>query len=250
MHDEFAADPVHTSPGPSRFSQPITKAQTPTPATAPTADGLTPPSNRATAANSRAATTANGPKVNAANRIRAELAPQHAQARNCHHDNSRANRIVTGLLPPVLAHVILDDHRAPAVAHMARRVGECFTGRRNPRSWVMIIVLIVAGVLCLAAFVALFVWTRRSEHDIDYDMLHAGFDPDRRPAAGQAGRHRADIRSDHLRALAGRRSTWTTWCVPRTTRDCRPRRRREHRANPSRCTVRCAAGRTRSIGGV
>ena len=37
----------------------------------------------------------------------------------------------------------------------------------------MIIVLIVAGVLCLAAFVALFVWTRRSEHDIDYDTLHA-----------------------------------------------------------------------------
>ena len=32
----------------------------------------------------------------------------------------------------------------------------------------MIILLIVLGVLCLAAFVALFVWARRSERDIDY----------------------------------------------------------------------------------
>lgn len=32
----------------------------------------------------------------------------------------------------------------------------------------MLILLIVLGVLCLAAFVALFIWTRRSERDIDY----------------------------------------------------------------------------------
>ncbi len=37
----------------------------------------------------------------------------------------------------------------------------------------MVIVLIVAGVLCLAGFVALYVWTRRSERDVDYDALSA-----------------------------------------------------------------------------
>jgi flagellar biosynthesis/type III secretory pathway M-ring protein FliF/YscJ len=33
------------------------------------------------------------------------------------------------------------------------------------------IVLLVVGVLCVAAFVALFVWMRRSERDIDYAEL-------------------------------------------------------------------------------
>ena len=33
--------------------------------------------------------------------------------------------------------------------------------------------LIVLGVLCAAAFVALFLWARRSERDVDYDDLLA-----------------------------------------------------------------------------
>ncbi len=35
----------------------------------------------------------------------------------------------------------------------------------------MTIVLVVLGVVCVAAFIALFVWVRRSERDVDYDAL-------------------------------------------------------------------------------
>lgn len=35
----------------------------------------------------------------------------------------------------------------------------------------MIALLIGVGVLCAAAFVALFLWVRRSERDVDYDEL-------------------------------------------------------------------------------
>jgi FtsZ-interacting cell division protein ZipA len=35
----------------------------------------------------------------------------------------------------------------------------------------MTVVLIVVGVMCLAGFVALFMWVRRSERDVDYDDL-------------------------------------------------------------------------------
>ena len=33
------------------------------------------------------------------------------------------------------------------------------------------IVLIVLGVICVAALAALFMWARRSERDVDYDAL-------------------------------------------------------------------------------
>ena len=35
----------------------------------------------------------------------------------------------------------------------------------------MVVVLIVLAVICVAAFIALFVWVRRSERDIDYAEL-------------------------------------------------------------------------------
>ena len=53
----------------------------------------------------------------------------------------------------------------------------------------MTILLIVLGVMCAAFFVAIFVWMRRSERDVDYDDLRNGStqtDEERR-ARGAAG---------------------------------------------------------------
>jgi len=52
----------------------------------------------------------------------------------------------------------------------------------------VIILLIVLGVLCLAAFIALFVWTRRSERDIDYaEMRDKSAQTDEQRRAEQLG---------------------------------------------------------------
>lgn len=52
----------------------------------------------------------------------------------------------------------------------------------------MLILLIVLGVLCLAAFVALFIWTRRSERDIDYiEMRDKSTQTDEQRRAEQLG---------------------------------------------------------------
>ena len=50
------------------------------------------------------------------------------------------------------------------------------------------ILLIVLGVMCLAAFVALFIWARRSERDIDYaEMSDKSTQTDEQRRAEQLG---------------------------------------------------------------